>query len=388
MTGQTDPAIGKRGVPAETPMAIQELHVSGYRSIRKIRLKLGRINVLTGPNGCGKSNLYQSMVLLAAAANGELGRTIAIEGGMPSVLWAGARKKESVRMWLSVVMDGMEYGLSCGVPKPTSGASREEPTMFALDPEVKEEYLDAPPGRGAVRLLARDGNGAWARDIDGMRVIFPFLISTSEPVLAHLREPHLYPHLSAVRQEILNWRFYHHFRTDTDAPLRHPQVGVRTPVLSNDGHDLAAALQTIREIGAAGALQHAVGSAFPGAELSIDDYRGRFSVKLKMVGLGRALESRELSDGTMRYLCLLAALLSPRPPAVLAFNEPETSLHPDLLEPLAQLMVAASEESQLWITTHSPQLAQYVAQYSGFPSIELEKLNGETRVKGQPLLDA
>ena len=78
-------------------MAIRELHVEGYRSIRRLRLRLGKVNVLTGPNGCGKSNLYQAVFLLAKAAEGSFARAIAEEGGMPSVLWAGVQKRRTRR---------------------------------------------------------------------------------------------------------------------------------------------------------------------------------------------------------------------------------------------------------------------------------------------------
>jgi len=107
---------------------------------------------------------------------------------------------------------------------------------------------------------------------------------------------------------------------------------------------------------------------------------GRFSFGLKMPGVIRALDARELSDGTIRYLCLLAALLSPRPPSLLALNEPESSLHPDLLEPLARLIVQASHNSQIWITTHSIALADYIESYSGIAPVRLNKINGETVV--------
>jgi predicted ATPase len=185
------------------------------------------------------------------------------------------------------------------------------------------------------------------------------------------------------------WRFYHHFRTDAESPLRHPQVGVRTPVLSHDGRDLAAALQTINEIGMSEELHEAIRQAFPGASLEIehDEDNGTFAVLLRMPGLKRPLRARELSDGTLRYLCLLATLLSPRPPALLALNEPETSLHPDLLEPLAHQMVNASRGSQLWVVTHSEKLAELVEKHSGESPIRLQLDNGETRVAGQKLVD-
>jgi predicted ATPase len=180
--------------------------------------------------------------------------------------------------------------------------------------------------------------------------------------------------------EMGQWRFYHHFRTDKDSLLRRPQIGVRTPVLSHDGSDLAAALQTILEIGDGEGLLEEVKRTFNGASLIIEHVSGAFSILLRMPGLTRPLSATELSDGTLRYLCLLAALMSPRPPRLLALNEPETSLHPDLLDGLAQMIVRASRDSQLWITTHSPYLSELIERHSGEPSIELELVAGETRV--------
>jgi predicted ATPase len=82
----------------------------------------------------------------------------------------------------------------------------------------------------------------------------------------------------------------------------------------------------------------------------------------------------------LHYLCLLAAFLSPRPPQLLAINEPETSIHPDLLEPLAQLIVQASRASQIWITTHSEKLAGHIEKLAGVRPVRLEKQEGETRL--------
>ncbi len=94
----------------------------------------------------------------------------------------------------------------------------------------------------------------------------------------------------------------------------------------------------------------------------------------------------EFSDGTLRYLCLLAALLSPSPPPLLVLNEPENSLHPDVLEPLAKLIANASERSQVWITTHSLKLAELLATVPGAKLMHLEKKDGETRIQGQGLI--
>src|SRR5207237_10154222 len=91
--------------------------------------------------------------------------------------------------------------------------------------------------------------------------------------------------------------------------------------------------------------------------LELSDEQGRVGFRLAMPGLLRPLESAELSDGTLRYLCLVAALLSPRTPPFLALNEPETSLHPDLLPALAELVADAGTRGQVMVTTHAEALA-------------------------------
>jgi len=362
------------------PMAIRELRVAGYRSIRDLRLPLKDINVLVGPNGCGKSNLYRSMYLLAQAVHGRLARTLADEGGMPSVLWAGQRTKGPRHMTLGVRLDDCAYEMVCGLIAVSSLTPR---SAFKLDPEVKREtlHLMGPRDR-RIPFLERGEGAAWLRDLDGNRVSYPLTLSTSESVLSQLREPHRYPELSVLRQTMQGWRFYHQFRTDAEAPVRQPEIGVRTPVLGHDGRDLAAALQTIREVGDADALEAAVDWAFPGAGLVIDiePERARFCVALSMPGIRRPFDARELSDGTLRYLCLLAALLSPRPPDLMALNEPETSIHPDLVAPLARLIADAGKRSQLWITTHSRALADCIAEHAASDPIELEMVGGATRV--------
>jgi predicted ATPase len=125
-------------------------------------------------------------------------------------------------------------------------------------------------------------------------------------------------------------------------------------VLGHDGADLAAALQTIREIGDARALDAAVDLAFRGSRVSVTrDESGRFDLRLSQPGLQRPLSVAELSDGTLRYLLWVAALLTPRPPELPVLNEPETSLHPDLLAPLARLIVTAARSRLLEYATSS-----------------------------------
>ncbi len=357
-------------------MSVTSLFVSGYRSIRELEVPLARVNVVVGANGVGKSNLYRSMFLLHAAAHGQLARTLADEGGMPSVLWAGTRKEGPVRVTLRVCVDPLWYELSCGLPVISPGAG----SMFVLDPLVKEERVWVLEGKRRIVLMERGNNSAIVRDADGARVQYPASIDQAESLLSQISDPHRYPELSALRQEFSAWRFYHQFRTDPDSPLRQPQVGVRTFALSHDGRDLAAALRTIEENGDGPALHRAIASAFPGTSLELDGTDARFQVRLRMPGMQRALDPRELSDGTLRYLCLVAALLSPRPPRMIALNEPETSLHPDLLVPLGRLVAEAGSRGQVWVTTHAAALSESIATAANIRPIRLVKAGGATEI--------
>ena len=365
-------------------MALTELQVQGYRSLRNIRLPLYQLNVVTGPNGSGKSNLYRALWLISQIADGGFARSLCREGGFLSALWAGPRTSaKPVRMTLGFRTEDLQYELSCGFPQPSSSA-------FVFDPEIKEETIwHGAARKPSATLLHRKVGNTTIRDLDGQRVEFPLLLDSSELVLNQLREPHRYPELLALREEIRAWRFYHQFRTDEQSPLRSPRVGVRTPVLSHDGSDLAAALLTIEEIGDGAALHRAISSAFPGRELEIEVSEPNPTKKTPGVSefvvtmsdeetLTRTLRAHELSDGTLKFLCLTAALLSPRPPALIALNEPEASLHPDLLEPLARLIVDASKSSQIWITTHSPVLVQHLQKLGKVLPIQLRLDRGET----------
>ncbi len=360
-------------------MPLTHLSVQKYRSLRFMELPLRQLNVITGPNGSGKSNLYRALWLVAKICEGSFARSICREGGLPSVLWAGPRlSKKPVRMSLGFRTEDFSFELTCGFPLRGEGASQ---SSFCCDPEIKEEAVwHGPRRKPTTTLLERAGGITRIRDVEGARVEYPLILDSNESVLSQLREPHRFPELFSLREAVRGWRFYHIFRTDEESPMRSAQVSVRTPVLSHDGGDLAAALQTIIEIGDRHTLNEIIASALPGRTLEILQTETSLLIGMRAEGCDRLLLAHELSDGTLKFLCLVACLLSPRPPALIALNEPEASLHPDLLPPLAQLIVEASKFSQVWVSTHSTLLADAIRKLSGVSPLCLRLLNGETVV--------
>ncbi|HET7799376.1 MAG TPA: AAA family ATPase [Humibacillus xanthopallidus] len=439
--------------------------VSGYRSLRDVVVPLHGLDVVTGANGSGKSSLYRALRLLAGCGRGDVVGTLAREGGLQSALWAGpatlggarreghavqgTARKGPISLRLGFATEDLGYLVDLGLPQQSSGSADEAgASAFLRDPEIKREVVWAGPvmrpgsvlvrrrwGRVETRapVGADDGwDDAWGGDdewesdpsppsgsqrgtgvahgaaagakaaqrgwVELTRSLRPW-----ESMLTELADPERAPELIRVRRMIRGWRFYDSFRADAAAPARQAHVGTRTPVLSDDGHDLAAALQTIREDGRS-VLDRAVADAFDGAILDVTVEGGRFDVALHQPGMLRPLSSAELSDGTLRYLLLVAALLTVDPPPLLVLNEPETSLHPDLLPPLARLIRAAAERSQVMVVSHSASLvAELGVDSSGDDEeadgddtgvglgtaahpITLVKDLGETFVQGQGLL--
>ncbi|MEJ1967707.1 MAG: AAA family ATPase [Rhizomicrobium sp.] len=363
-------------------MALSAVSIEGYRSVRRLTLPLSGLSVFVGGNGVGKTNLYRALGLLQAAAQGGITRAIAQEGGVGSVLWAGPRSKgKPVRLALRAHFDVFEYGIEIGLPGPSEAA-------FALEPRIKEERLVLRGGRRDVVMMERRNAAVTLRNAEGARETLTDAVLPSESALAAFRDAVRYPELEIVRRELLDWRLYHDFRTDADSPLRRPCHAITTPTLSADGRDLAAVLATLFVIrGDTVDLRRAVDDAFPGARLAASDH-GTSCCDLGMEFADmprRTYRARELSDGTLKYLCLLGALMGYRLPGLIALNEPEASLHPALLGPLARLIAHAAERTRVWIVTHSQGLADALEAEAGAKPRRVVKIDGATKIEGLKL---
>jgi predicted ATPase len=382
------------------PLLLRDIQVAGYRSLRSIRFSVGRLGVFVGANGVGKTNLYRALELLQAAAGGKMAHALAGEGGMESALWAGdRRKKEPARIGLKAgfadspvgprdytyeVAAGIVYSYETDSDDGEGTVRVTTAAAFPLEPQIKEETLSHHHRGRTRKILERRGPAVFVRDIEGERSELGTGLLASETALGSIEDVARFPDIYAIRQTMLDWRFYHEMRTDRDAALRQPCLAVASPTLASDGANLAAVFATLTHIRQDRVdLDRAISDAFPNAELVVPMPGRTASFGLTFPEHPkRIFEAGELSDGTLRYLALTGALLAYRLPSFIALNEPEASLHPDLLEPLARLIVRAAERTQVWLVTHSERLAAALAREGNLKPFTVIKRAGETWIEG------
>lgn len=365
-------------------LPVREFSASGYRSLQQISYPISRLDVFVGANGVGKSNLYRGLELLRCAAANTLGAQVAAEG-LAAAMWAGARpRNKPAEMTFAVTLDApdrvdatLRYEVTVGYPAPTMAA-------FMFEPQVKSEALTYAAAGRRVRLAERTRDSVMARGEDGRPVQVDLDLLPSETMLGRLEDPARYPALDQVRRTLLSWRFYHDLRTDAGSPLRAPCVAVATPNLASDGSNLAAVFATLAHIRQDTTdLDALIAATFPGARLVVPPPDRAASFGMTFPDFPQRLfEAAELSDGTLRFLALAGALMAYRLPPFIALNEPESSLHPDLMEPLGRLVALAAERTQVWLVTHSERLAAAIADSGAGQVRTVIKQGGATTIAG------
>lgn len=354
---------------------LNRLHIRGYRSLREFSLSMEPLTVVVGQNGVGKSNFYRSLALLQRMAEGRFAEAVAAEGGMPKVMWGGDRRKSEFHglSWKLEHSD-FEFSMECGlVPLGETMSS------FRTDPDIKIESLKSSPG--GREIAKRKGSQVSVRNDSGKMEVWPLPLTSAESMLSEIRDAISSPFITMTREALLAWRFYHQFRTDSASSMRRPQVGFWSPVLANDGSNLAATLESIWTSDKADELDEVIAKAFPEVRASAVSDDGQFQLSIEKPHIRRPFSSAELSDGTLRFFCLCAALLTPRLPPLLVLNEPEASLHSDLVGELADLICRVPESTQMIVVTHSHELAAAICEQREARVVELVTYQDETRLK-------
>ncbi len=364
-------------------MQLTACEIAGYRSLRAVRLPLGSVSVLLGENGAGKTNILNALEHLQAAATGSICRRLVDEGGLDRVLWAGRSSGADGPAPTALRFVGhfanLRYAIEIGPPTKGDAALAGEPT-------VREETLThtglGDDGAGERVVMLRQGADVRLRNPKGERHHLKQHLLPGETALNAIRDSASYPELAYVRELLEGWRIYHRFNVAVDAPSRAPALAAMAPALTADGRDLAAALATITSSGQTpDALLAPLRDAFPGATLETVIADGRASFQLRLPDMDRPLMAREMSEGTLQYICLLAVLMAYRKPGLIAINEPESSLHESFLAPLARLIARAGADSQICIVTQSGALAREIAKAADIRPMSVLREHGQSRIE-------
>jgi predicted ATPase len=332
-----------------TRRLIRHLKVSGLLSFgpQGIDLPLEGLNVLIGPNGSGKSNLLEVLALLRAAPR-HLPEPVKEMGGVREWLWKGPKAlpeasidavvaypqgKQPVRHGLQITDHGGRFEVTDERIENERPYGNQEDVYF---------YYRFQRGNPILNDLSEQQRGLRRENV-----------KPEESILSQVRDPESYPVLHWLQEQYEQIRLYRNWSFGPSAPWRREQSAHgRADVLGDGGENLALVLSKIR-LRVKGELIASLRKLYDGIEdlhLTVDG--GNVLLFLEEQD-GRQIPATRLSDGTLRYLSLLAILLHPEPAPLVAIEEPELGLHPDVLPHLAELLVAASQRTQLVVTTHS-----------------------------------
>ena len=341
---------------------IQKLQIKGFRSLRDVTWEPGKLNVVIGPNGSGKSNLLRALSLLQRSAQGELADSVLHQGGIAPLLWDGQAqelgwvvKTDPVDPKLDPERDALTYELLLRQLGATSAYRVEYELLgnyYRKDRGQKPEpykFLERHPGHAVTfdpqerALVAHEGS-----------------VPDAQSLLSLIAGPFGNPIVLTFRDRLASWGIYHDLHVDQDAPIRQPAVARLEKRVAADGQNLIPVLHTLYSTSRAFkndvdmAMRTAFGDDFedltfpPAADQ-------RVQLRLRWRSLKSAQSAADLSDGTIRFLLLLAILANPEPESLIAIDEPEVGLHPGMLPIVAEFACEAARRTQVILTTHSPQ---------------------------------
>ena len=356
-------------------MLIKHLKISGLLSFGPtgIDLPMHGLNVFIGPNGSGKSNLIEVLALLRACPK-NLPAPVKEMGGVREWLWKGKDAPKEAVIDAVVTNPGKIMNLRHWL------GIREHGLRFEVaDERIENEQAYSGKPEAYFYYRYQRGHPALYDFKEEERKLKREQVLPEESILSQVKDPERYPALARLQDAYANIRMFRNWSFGPGALLRKEQSTQGSNDFLEDGGDnLALVLSRIRS----GDLIRSLKKLYDGIEdISFNIQTGGIQLCVDEVGGGhRKTPTTRLSDGTLRYLCLLALLLHPEPPPLIVIEEPELGLHSDVLPHLAELLTAAAERMQLVVTTHSRML---VDAFSGQPEsiIVCGKENGESRME-------
>jgi len=330
-------------------LSIIRLEVKGFRSLRDAVWEPGALNILIGPNAGGKSNLLKLLEMLQQSAEGRLKDYVMASGGMGAVVCDGAHDgRIGVRVLAYRPFEDGEHW----VDRAYDHALELRRVGRSAEYQVAVETLSAD--------YKRDDNREAARQLFARKLDVPDGAHT-ETLLSLARHP-LDPFGDAndMRAFEGSWAVYQGFRSDPDCAIRGASIAAHHDRLEGDGANLATYLHTLTA--ESRTLKDDVDSAMSAAfgeeyeELLIRPVASqRVELAIRWRSRRNVAPAAELSDGTLRFLFLIAALANPEPPPLIAIDEPELGLHPSMFSIVAEFAAEASSRTQVGLTTHSPE---------------------------------
>jgi predicted ATPase len=348
-------------------------------------IPLTPLNVLIGPNGSGKSNLIEGIELLHATTTG-FASAIRDGGGVREWLWKGddasgiatieARVEDYGFAQQSPVYGGLEplerpilyYKLSI-----VESGQRVEITdeIIEGEPTDRDEAGDPPffyrlqEGHPIVKVRTANSRYDFSRlDLRAKRELDRKDIKPDESILMQLKDSYAYPELTELGRQFGQIATFREWTFGRSAEVRRPQpTDLAADVLAHDSSNLGMLLNQLEYLGVQSEFHRYLSRFLPRFErFSTRVEGGTIQFYLHESGLKQPVPATRLSDGTIRFMAILAQLLSPTPPPLICMEEPELGLHPDAIALLAKLLQEASARTQLIVTTHSDALVSALTE--------------------------